>query len=98
MELPARHRALALQLRLQWQAILAGTRRGARLCARLSTSCATHWLPLTEQEGGSLFHDVWAARDAYIQVVLDRGAESVDRFFCRAPGACALRGRARPRP
>ena len=38
-------------------------------------------VPLTEQEGGSLFHDVWAARDAYIQVMLDRGAESVDRFF-----------------
>jgi alpha-amylase/alpha-mannosidase (GH57 family) len=37
--------------------------------------------PLTEQEGGKLFNDVWAARDAYIQVVLDRGAESVDRFF-----------------
>ena len=37
--------------------------------------------PLTEQEGGSLFHDVWAARDAYIRVMLDRGTESVDRFF-----------------
>ncbi len=38
-------------------------------------------VPLTEQEGGSLFNDVWAARDAYIHVVLDRGTESVDRFF-----------------
>ncbi len=38
-------------------------------------------VPLTEQEGGKLFNDVWAARDAYIQVVLDRGPESVDRFF-----------------
>ena len=38
-------------------------------------------VPLTEQEGGKLFRDVWAARDAYIQVVLDRSAESVDRFF-----------------
>jgi hypothetical protein len=37
--------------------------------------------PLTEQEGGKLFHDVWAARDNYIQVVLDRGAETVERFF-----------------
>ena len=37
--------------------------------------------PLTEREGGKLFKDVWAARDAYIQVVLDRSAESVDRFF-----------------
>ena len=38
-------------------------------------------VPLTEQEAGKLFSDVWAARDAYIQVVLDRSEESVDRFF-----------------
>ena len=38
-------------------------------------------VPLTEQEGAKLFNDVWAARDAYIQVILDRGAESVDSFF-----------------
>jgi len=38
-------------------------------------------IPLTESENGKLFKDVWAARDAYIQVVLDRGAENVDRFF-----------------
>ena len=36
---------------------------------------------LTEIEGGKLFNDVWAARDAYIDVVLDRATESVDRFF-----------------
>jgi alpha-amylase/alpha-mannosidase (GH57 family) len=38
-------------------------------------------IPLTEQQGSSLFRDVWAARDAYIQVVLDRSTESVDRFL-----------------
>jgi len=38
-------------------------------------------IPLTEREGGKLFKDVWAARDAYIHVVLDRGTESADRFF-----------------
>jgi alpha-amylase/alpha-mannosidase (GH57 family) len=37
--------------------------------------------PLTEIDGGKLFKDVWAARDAYIDVVLDRGTESTDRFF-----------------
>jgi hypothetical protein len=37
--------------------------------------------PLTEQEGGRLFKDVWAARDAYIDVVLDRGGESTERFL-----------------
>jgi alpha-amylase/alpha-mannosidase (GH57 family) len=38
-------------------------------------------IPLTEAEGRELFNDVWAARDAYIQVVLDRSTESLDRFF-----------------
>jgi alpha-amylase/alpha-mannosidase (GH57 family) len=38
-------------------------------------------IPLTEQHGSKLFRDVWAARDAYIQVVLDRSTESADRFF-----------------
>ncbi|MGC9223852.1 MAG: DUF3536 domain-containing protein [Terracidiphilus sp.] len=38
-------------------------------------------IPLTEQQGARLFHDVWAARDAYVQVVLDRSTESVDRFL-----------------
>ncbi|HLI03313.1 MAG TPA: DUF3536 domain-containing protein [Terracidiphilus sp.] len=37
--------------------------------------------PLTEQEGAKLFRDVWAARDAYIHVILDRSAESVERFI-----------------
>ena len=37
--------------------------------------------PLTEQLGSSLFRDVWEARDAYIQVILDRGKDSVARFF-----------------
>jgi alpha-amylase/alpha-mannosidase (GH57 family) len=37
--------------------------------------------PLTEREGAKLFRDVWAARDAYINVVLDRNAESTARFF-----------------
>jgi alpha-amylase/alpha-mannosidase (GH57 family) len=37
--------------------------------------------PLTEREGGKLFKDVWAAREAYIHVVLDRSTESADRFF-----------------
>ncbi len=37
--------------------------------------------PLTEQEGAKLFKDVWAARDAYIGVVLDRNPDTIDRFF-----------------
>jgi alpha-amylase/alpha-mannosidase (GH57 family) len=38
-------------------------------------------VPLTEKESGKLLKDVWAARDAYIQVVLDRSDESANRFF-----------------
>ena len=37
--------------------------------------------PLTQAEGGKLFKDVWAARDAYIEVLLNRDAEQVERFF-----------------
>ncbi|HWE84909.1 MAG TPA: DUF3536 domain-containing protein [Terracidiphilus sp.] len=38
-------------------------------------------IPLTEREGARLFRDVWAARDAYISVVLDRTPETVDEFL-----------------
>jgi alpha-amylase/alpha-mannosidase (GH57 family) len=37
--------------------------------------------PLTEQEGNLLFKDVWAARDSYIEVMLDRGPETVESFL-----------------
>ena len=37
--------------------------------------------PLTEQAGNLLFKDVWAARDGYIDVILDRSEESLDRYF-----------------
>jgi alpha-amylase/alpha-mannosidase (GH57 family) len=37
--------------------------------------------PLTEKVGNQLFKDVWAARDEYIEVILDRSLENVERFF-----------------
>ena len=37
--------------------------------------------PLAEKLAAGLLHDLWAARDAYIHVVLDRSAASTDRFF-----------------
>jgi alpha-amylase/alpha-mannosidase (GH57 family) len=37
--------------------------------------------PLTEAEGNKLFKDVWAARDAYIDIILDRSSEQAVRFF-----------------
>jgi alpha-amylase/alpha-mannosidase (GH57 family) len=36
---------------------------------------------LTETEGGKLFKNVWAARNAYIDVVLDRSDAHTNRFF-----------------
>jgi len=38
-------------------------------------------VPLTEETGAKYFRDVWAARDAYIQVILDRTEERIDRFL-----------------
>ncbi len=37
--------------------------------------------PLTEKLGAPLFKDVWAARDGYIDVILDRSVEAVDRYL-----------------
>jgi len=37
--------------------------------------------PLAEKLATGLLKDVWAARDGYIQVVLDRAPASIDRFF-----------------
>jgi alpha-amylase/alpha-mannosidase (GH57 family) len=37
--------------------------------------------PLTERQGSKLFRDVWAARNAYIGVVLDRSEESITNFI-----------------
>ncbi|HEY1648747.1 MAG TPA: DUF3536 domain-containing protein [Terracidiphilus sp.] len=38
-------------------------------------------VPLTDQEGSRFFCDVWAARNSYINLVLERTPESTDRFF-----------------
>jgi alpha-amylase/alpha-mannosidase (GH57 family) len=37
--------------------------------------------PLAEELAKSLFKDLWVARDAYIQVVLDRSPDSANSFF-----------------
>jgi alpha-amylase/alpha-mannosidase (GH57 family) len=38
-------------------------------------------LPLTEEEGRKFFKDVWEARNDYIDVIGDRSAPSMERFF-----------------
>ena len=46
---------------------------------------------LFEAAGGDLFHDPWATRDAYVEVILDRSPDNVDAFLGRhgrdGPGA-----------
>jgi len=37
--------------------------------------------PLTERAGAELFHNVWAARDAYIPVILSRNGSTVAQFL-----------------
>jgi alpha-amylase/alpha-mannosidase (GH57 family) len=37
--------------------------------------------PLAEKLAEGMLKDLWAARDAYIQVILDRSPESINRFF-----------------
>jgi alpha-amylase/alpha-mannosidase (GH57 family) len=38
-------------------------------------------VPLTEQEGGKIFKDVWAARDGYIEALLDHSSQATEQFF-----------------
>jgi alpha-amylase/alpha-mannosidase (GH57 family) len=37
--------------------------------------------PMTEEEGSKFFTDVWAARDAYIHVILNRSEQAVQQFL-----------------
>ena len=36
-----------------------------------------------EREGGKIFKDVWDARNGYIEVILDRSSDNLNRFFDR---------------
>jgi alpha-amylase/alpha-mannosidase (GH57 family) len=42
--------------------------------------------PHFERAGGELFKNPWAARNAYVGVILDRSGESVERFFAEQAG------------
>jgi hypothetical protein len=63
---------------------------------------ALDWLrdelaPRYEAAAGEFFPDPWAARDAYIEVLLDRSRESVDAFLARAGGGHPPQGDRRVR-
>ncbi|HEX7418952.1 MAG TPA: DUF3536 domain-containing protein [Thermoanaerobaculia bacterium] len=48
-------------------------------------------LTIFEQEGAKVMRDPWAARDEYIDVILDRSTESVEEFLTKHSGGQAQR-------
>ncbi len=63
-----------------------GTRPGWNQGWRTPLRWAMDWLrdaliPIYEKEASAYLKDPWAARDAYIDILLDRSTENVDRFF-----------------
>ena len=65
-----------------------GTHPGWRQAWRGPLRKALDWLrdalaPAYERRAAALVHDPWAARDDYIDVILDRSDESLDRFLAR---------------
>ena len=73
----------------------AGTRRGGRRCGRPSTCCATGASSVMDRRGGELLRDPWAARDAYLDLLL--GARSWDNFVAEHVVGDAPPGRRAPR-
>ncbi|HEX3556972.1 MAG TPA: DUF3536 domain-containing protein [Thermoanaerobaculia bacterium] len=63
---------------------------------------ALDWLrdevaPHYEAAAGEIFPDPWAARDEYVEVLLDRSRESVDAFLARVTGGNPPQGERRVR-
>src|SRR6185312_7837013 len=79
-----------------------GGRPGWNQAWRTPLRQALDWLrdeiaPLYEAAAGELFPAPWAARDAYIDVLLDRSPESVNSFLSDAGGGNPLEGERRVR-
>ena len=82
VELRARHRrAGARTAAATAAAVRAGTSAGGGRCATRSTGCATRPPARSTTSARLLFHDPWAARDAYIDVVLGRDPGARDAFL-----------------
>ena len=94
LELRPRRRALEERLRLPDRTrTRAGTRPGARRCARRWTGCATRSRRSTRAAREGLLPDPWAARDDYVRVMLDRSAEARQALPARARAGRPLRDR-----
>ena len=61
-----------------------GIRPGGRHCGRPWTGCAIRWHRFTKKQPAHLVKDPWAARNDYINVILDRSPEVVDAFLRKA--------------
>jgi hypothetical protein len=75
----------------------AGTRPGVGRCATRSTGCAIASPTCSTPLGRELFLDPWAARDAYVEVLLTAPIAVQDRFLARH-GRGPLAARSGPRP
>ena len=84
LELRPRGGTVAERLRLQ-QRDTPGLEPGlaGSPCGRHWTGSGTPWL-LFRGEGDEFLKDPWAARDDYIEVILDRSPENVERFLAKA--------------
>ena len=62
-------------------AIPAGRKPGGRRCGRRSTGSATSWPGSSSARAARWLRDPWAARDAYVDVVLARTPDAAAAFF-----------------
>ena len=70
-------------------AMATGIRTGARRCARRWTGCAMNSRRSSKRRRANYLNDPWAARNEYINVILDRSPENRDKVFRHACAASA---------
>ena len=61
-------------------AVLVGLRPGALPCEKTLDWLRDLLIPIYEEKAATYLHDPWAARDAYIDIVLDRSKKTWEKF------------------